>query len=217
MKTVIFFCVVTLLCVSVSFGQARKTANQLAADKADPMPSVEEMIKTISSDKEGDASTADAIIDSVVDSMTERMQAKPITEETVKSAIEGTLIKEEVVPEVNRESVESIDTRTKRYAPRLKLDFNEFPLRHISGQFRPTLQEGDGVGELEQTNASLTDSIVRRVQARLKLETVRFEFKDRTAHLIGTVPDQRRRELIEVMLRMEPGIDTVKNELVVGP
>ena len=206
MKIFVCFCFLIYLSAAVSFGQSLSGTEEV-------MPSVEDMIKSLSGDKASEASMADSIED-IVDTMTKQMQRRPVTEDMVKSAIEGTLVTEETAPTVNLESVEAIDAKTQRYSPRLKLDFGEFPLRRISGNFSGTVKD-DGVEELEQTNTSLTNEIVRRIQNRLKLETVRFEFKNRTARLTGSVSTQRQRELIEVMLRMEPGIDMVKNELVV--
>lgn len=208
MKKIVAFCIVLFLSIPAAFAQVGPPGEEV-------IPTVEDMVKSITSEQGGEEASAEAIMESVVESMNKRMQPKAITEQTVQSAISGTLVREEVAPEVNRESVEAIDSKTQRYSPRLKLDFERFPLRRISGKFADAVRTDDEVVELEQTNTSLTNDIVRRIQHRMKLETVRFEFKDRTARVIGTVETERKRELVEMMLRLEPGIDLVKNELTV--
>ncbi len=205
MRKILYFCIVTLFLIPAGFGQVGTPAEEA-------MPSVSDMLETLTGEG-GGTSTTDAIMQSAQQSMMQRMQPQEITEETVRSAVEGTLVTEETaVPEVNQEIAEAIDSRTQRYLPRIQLDFGEFPLRRISGRFTGTLPETDGVEELTQSNKSLSNGIVKRIQTRLKIDTVRFEFRDRTT---GSVATERQRDMIGVMVRMEPGIDQVKNEIVV--
>lgn len=169
-----------------------------------------------------DVPSTETILQSTEAEMLERMQTAEVTEETVRSAIEGDLVTENVVSEVNKNAVEAVaetaDTKILRYAPRIKLDFKTFPLRQISGRFTSragVLQEEWASDEWEQTNQSLTNSLVKRIQRRLEIDTVRFEFKERTAVLTGRVPTRRQRDLVGLMVRMEPGIDSVQNDIAV--
>ncbi len=171
-----------------------------------------------------ESSSTETVLQSAEAEMLERMQTAEVTEETVRSAIEGDLVTENVVSEVNKNAVEAVaetaDTKMLRYAPRIKLDFKTFPLRQIAGRFAPqvgVLPEESTSDEWEQTNQSLTSSLVKRIQRRLEIDTVRFEFKERTAVLTGRVPTQRQRDLVGLMVRMEPGIDFVQNDIAVEP
>ena len=145
---------------------------------------------------------------SLTDSIDQMMQslsdAGPVenTEESVQTAITGPLVVEEAIPETNREVVEAIDRKTNRYSPRLKLDFKDFPL------MRPTATVGTSIP---------VERLIKHLQFRLRLDTpIALEFQDRTACLHGTVATEQQRELAGLILRLEPGVDTVKNELVVG-
>ncbi|GHT25992.1 hypothetical protein FACS18942_02470 [Planctomycetales bacterium] len=142
-------------------------------------------------------------------------QTKAVTENTeanVKSAIEGPLIFEEKTPEVNLETVEAIDPKTKRYPPRIRLNFKEFPLIKIAASEED--KEPDTFAEI---NLHQTDLIVSRIRQRIKQDKIDVVFKGRTATLTGSVASQRQMELAETMLRFEPGIDTVENKLTVKP
>ena len=123
------------------------------------------------------------------------------TAESVQSAITGPLVVEEAVPETNREIVEAIDRRTNRYTPRLKFDSESFPMA------RPDTVDLRGTAE----------RITKHLQSRLRLDRpIGLEFQGRTANLRGTVSTERQKEIAALILRLEPGVDTVKNELVVG-
>ncbi len=174
-------------------------------------PTVESVLDSFLS--ESPDTSAEEIVESAQESLMAQMETEEVTAETVQSAIEGELITEDAAPVVNQEAAEAIDSRTQRYAPRIKLDFNEFPLRRLSGRFAGVIREDADVEELEQTNSSLSHGIVKRIQMRLHVDTVRFTFKNRTAVLTGSVSTERQRELIGSIVRMEPGIDQVKNEI----
>ena len=122
------------------------------------------------------------------------------TEESVQSAITGPLVVEDVI-DTSREFVEAIDRRTNRYSPKLRLDFASFPLKR---------QSAAGI-------SVPAERIAKHLQSRLRLEQpIAVEFQDRTVCLRGTVPTERQKELAAIVLRFEPGVDVVKNELVVS-
>ena len=126
------------------------------------------------------------------------------------SAIEGRLVVDHAEPEVNRTVIEVIDTRTGRNQPRLKINFAEFPLRSLTEVNRPNN------GRTTQTG-SPAEIVALRIQNRLRVSPFHLAIEDRTAVLSGTVATERDRKLIETMLRFEPGISTVKNEMTVVP
>ncbi|MDR2117196.1 MAG: BON domain-containing protein [Planctomycetaceae bacterium] len=178
-------------------------------------PSVDDMMKSLTGEQNGEVSLENSI-DNIVESMTKKMESTTNTATSVKSAVEGKLIVEEVIPETNRTVVEAVDTKTKRYSPRLKLDFVQFPLRPLSGKIIGMAKNDASAADLfEQTNTVITNDIARRVQNHLQIQGIHFEFKNRTVRLSGTVKTSRQRELAEMMLRMEPGIDNVTNDLVI--
>jgi hypothetical protein len=110
------------------------------------------------------------------------------------------------VPEINQTVVEVIDTRTGRYQPRLKVNFHEFPLRSFAAKIRR--------GTEEKTH---TDIVAQRIQSRLCVPNIELVVENRTATLVGSVATERQRNLAESMLRFEPGIDSVQNELILLP
>ena len=130
-----------------------------------------------------------------------------ITEEAV-STIEGPLVIEVATPEVNVSTVEAVDSLTQRYPPRLKINFSEFPLRSLESAKRA--QNG-------RNAKMLTEIVAQRIQTRLHLPQLELVVKDRTATISGTVETERQRDLVARMLRFEPGIDAVQNELTVVP
>ncbi|MCL2744856.1 MAG: BON domain-containing protein [Planctomycetaceae bacterium] len=145
------------------------------------------------------------------------------TAENVKSAIiEGPLVVEEIIPETNQEIVEAIDPKTKRYPPRIQLNFKEFPLIKIENTIKNTANNTvqkntvQKAGEPETfavTNLHRADLISNRIRLRTKQNGINIDFKDRTAILTGTVETQRQIELAEIMLRFEPGVDKIENKL----
>jgi hypothetical protein len=149
--------------------------------------------------------------ESLVLDVMERLSADPTTTTGPQtSAIEGQLVSDVVEPVINRTTVEVIDTRTGRYAPRLKINFAEFPLRSLNNVNRSHNRHGVQTG-------TPVEMVVQRIQSRLRVPEFRLAIEDRTAVASGTVSTERERKLIESMLRFEPGISTVRNEITVVP
>ena len=117
--------------------------------------------------------------------------------------IDAPLVVEAGVPEVNQAMASAYigGTQTGRYAPRLKIDFAEFPLR----SFTPA----------DRTNTG--QIVLQRIQSRLRAHQIDLVVKDRTAIVSGNVATERQRSLAEAMLRFEPGIDSVQNQITVTP
>ena len=168
-----------------------------AQTSGDPM---DDLIKRLTTGGSG-ASVGDILGD-----VTQQLIDTTGPTQQVTSAIEGSLVVvEEVTPEVNKPITEIIDSRTNRYPPRLKINFAEFPLRSLEKSKR-TSNGNTG-----------TNIIAQRIQSRLRLPQVNLVVQDRTAIVTGTVSTGDQRRLVESMLRFEPGIDTVKNEIIVTP
>ena len=168
---------------------------QSTTDEA--FPSFGEIFGSIASGTGGMEASLTDTIDRVVSTMTEQ-ETTENTLESVQTAIEGPLVVEGEIPEINREIAEAIDSRTNRYAPRLKLDFESFPLVRSTSGKGPTSAE----------------RIAKHLQIRLRLDQpISIDIRDRRAHLQGTVPTERHKELATIILRFEPGVDAVKNEL----
>ena len=129
------------------------------------------------------------------------------------SAIQGTLVVDHAEPAVNQTVIEIIDTRTGRNTPKLKINFAEFPLRSLTEASRPN---NGSNGRVTQTGTP-TELVVQRIQRRLSTPPFNLAIEDRTATISGTVATADERKLIELMLRFEPGISTVKNEMTVAP
>jgi len=125
-------------------------------------------------------------------------------------SIEGPLVVDFEVPEVNLTVVEIIDTRTGRYPPRLTINFAEFPLRSLT----ETSRLNNGRSVQTSTQAAI---VVQRIQSRLRVPEFQLAVEGRTAIISGTVATERERGLIESMLRFEPGINSVQNEITVVP
>jgi len=126
------------------------------------------------------------------------------------SAIEGPLFTEAPPPEVNLDAATVLDTKG-RYSARWKINFTEFPLRSLD----PTKHTGGGQNAPSETAKALAATL--RIKNRLRLPQVDIAIEDRTAIVSGTVPTDRQRRLVEMILRFEPGIDTVQNRLTVAP
>ena len=129
-----------------------------------------------------------------------RLETSIIQEGEVLVVEEEETSQDDVVP------AEAVNTKTKRYAPRLKIDFAEFPLRSLDSKNRRS-------GEAKTQR----DIIVQRIQKRLRMPSIELVMKDRTAIISGTVTTDRQRSLAASMLRFEPGIDVVQNEITVVP
>ena len=123
------------------------------------------------------------------------------------SAIEGPLVIETVVPDVNQTTAAILigDDRTGRYPPRLRIDFAEFPLRSLDADKKHT----------NGRTAIPMEAVAQRIQRRLRLPKVEIVVQDRTAVVSGIAETEHQRSLVESMLRFEPGIDNVKNEMIV--
>jgi hypothetical protein len=208
MKKIVYFIFLLCMFCPTVFAQESGLPNE------EIFPSVDEMMKSLTGEK-GEDISLESSIGNIVESMTQKMKSTTNTEASVKSAVEGKLVVEEVIPETNRTVVEAVDTKTKRYSPRLKLNFAEFPLRPLSGKIIGTNENEESADLFEQTNTVITHDIARRVQGHLRTQEIQFEFKNRTVRLSGTVKTSRQRELAEMMIRMEPGIDNVTNDLTV--
>jgi hypothetical protein len=126
--------------------------------------------------------------------------------EQQKSAIDDDelLVTEVENPEEDLVRAEAIDSKTKRYPPRLKIDFAEFPLFSLT-----TTKKRD------TKSLSRADIVAQRIQRRLRVPKINLVVEDRVATISGTVPTERQRNIAESMLRFEPGIDAVQNELTV--
>ncbi len=204
MKKIAVLLVLSLLMAQNSLGQQKTTAKSAAIKTADAetsFPSVDSILSSMTGEGGKDVSLADEIDKKMMSSMSESAAPAQNTAETVQSAIEGKLVVEEVIPEINKKVVEAIDSKTNRYPPRLEVDFTSFPLSRTE----------------VSTNSKATARMTRQLQSRLQLDNgVQIQFQGRTACLRGTVPTERQKELAEMMLRFEPGIDAVKNELTVS-
>ena len=118
---------------------------------------------------------------------------------------EGLLaIEDVVIPEANQIIVEAVDSRTKRYTPRLKINFAEFPLR-----------SWDAPNGRSATSTTQAEIVAQRIQSRLGTSQIALVVQNRIAVVSGTVTSERQRNLAETMLRFEPGIDVVHNKIIV--
>jgi len=142
----------------------------------------------------------------ITGNITEQIMGSTGPTEQQTSAIDaGSLAVEVAVPEVNQTVIEVIDTRG-RYSPRLKVNYREFPLRSLAAKNGRTIEKKTHV-----------EIVTQRIQSRLRVPNIELVVEDRTAILSGTVATKRQRDLAESMLRFEPGIDAVRNNLTVVP
>ena len=163
-------------------------------------PSMGAMFSSFTSTEGGKEVSLSEDIDTIVKSLSDQPKVKN-TEESVQTAITGPLVVEEATPDTNREIVESIDRKTNRYAPRIKLDFESFPLVRRSSAEMPLPAE----------------RVAQHLQRRLRLEQpIAVEFHERTVSLRGSVGTERQKELAAIILSFEPGVDDVRNELIVA-
>lgn len=132
------------------------------------------------------------------------------TSERVSTTLDGPLVVTEVIPEANKIAITFTDSRTGRYTPKLKINFAEFPLRSLADTNRSN-------GNRIVQNNTQAEIVARRIQDRFRVPDFDLIIADRTAVLSGTVETERQRSLIESMIRFEPGISTVRNELRVNP
>jgi len=144
----------------------------------------------------GSGSSITDLVQGVMDTST---PAAPI------AIIDAPLTFDVEVPAVNLSTAPAYigGEQTGRYPPRLKINFAEFPLR----SFVPT----------NRAKTERTEVVAQRVQSRLRASKINLVVNDRTAIISGTVATERQRDLAEAMLRFEPGIDTVQNEITIAP
>lgn len=183
------------------------------------LPSASDMFSSlVGGDKK--TSLTDTIKDIMSTSQTEILTEN--TEDTVKSVIEGSLVVEEQIPEINKEIVEAIDPKTKRYPPRLSLDFKEFPLRKIARTEwtdYPIGFDSNDHGRARRFEIDHYDArqVSARIRGRLGEQGLQIDFEGRKALLHGSVSSEHKRDLAELMVRLEPGIEEIENVLVVAP
>ena len=150
-------------------------------------------------------------VENVISDVTSQIMDAAAPTEQQSTIIQGPLtVDNAVVPEVNRTVVEVIDSRTGRYPPKLKINFAEFPLRSFAEAKRSNNGRSVQAG-------TPTEIVVQRIQGRLRVPEFVLAVENRTATVSGTVATERERKLIESMLRFEPGISVVKNEITVVP
>ncbi len=187
------------LLATTAFSQQKNVPSPLMGTEDIAFPTVESMFSSLTSEAAGKEVSLTDSVDKMMQSMSAIGPAENTTK-SVQSAVSGNLIVVETIPDTNQTVVESIDKKTNRYSPRLKIDFASFPLARPASVEAPIP----------------TERIAKHLQQRLRLDQpIEIEFLERTACLRGTVSTQRHKELAEMILRLEPGVDTVKNELVV--
>ena len=185
----------TLICIGIISSTGFTVQAQSSLD-------MESVIQSMAA---GNTTSVTRVVESIAGSLREVTQTGPQT-----SAIEGRLVVDTVVPEVNRTAADVLigDSRTGRYPPKLKINFAEFPLKTLTTSNDATNGQGG-------RNGASTTMVVQRIQSRLRMPEVNIEIEGRTAIVSGTVETELQRSRVETMLRFEPGIDVVKNEITV--
>jgi len=197
------------ICTLTFVGFISFTGFAVHAQPGGGLSDIDKLIQSISS---GGASSG-LSVGSVVQGVTEQVLGTSSQTEQQVPVLEGPLNVEEVVPEVNKTTIEVIDTQTGRYPPRLKINFAEFPLRSLTEANRPN----NGRGGRNAQSGTPTEIVAQRIQTRLRVPKFQLAIEDRTATISGTVATDRERKQIELMLRFEPGISVVKNDITVVP
>ena len=153
-------------------------------------------------------------VNNVVEGVTNLLLDNTQTEQQTP-IIQGPLSIVDVVPEANKTVASALigDSRVGRYAARLKINFAEFPLRSLADANR----SNNGSNGRNVQSGTRAEIIAQRIQNRLRVPEFQLAVEDRTAIISGTVATDRERQLIETMIRFEPGISVVKNELTVVP
>jgi len=177
------------------------------------MPGNMDMDSMIQSLTEGQSVSVDSIIGDLRRSFT----GAPGQTEPLVSAIQGPLIVETAVPEVNQTVAAVLigDTRTGRYVPRLRINFFDYPLRNWTPS-KDTGNAANSEGNVRNGDKS-TDALALRIQNKLRIPELSIVVEDRTAIISGTAETANQRNRVELMLRFEPGIDAVRNEIEVVP
>ena len=186
--------------------------NVLAQSWGNPNSAVESLIESMATG--GGAS--EISVERVVESVTRQVRDTATQIEQQTPILQGPLEVEQRAPDVNRTTASAFiggDVRVGRYAPRLNINFTEFPLRSLTEEKR----SNNGINGRNIQSDTPAEIVMQRIQNRLRVPEFQLAFDNRTAILSGTVTTERERELIELMLRFEPGISAVKNELTVMP
>jgi len=99
-------------------------------------------------------------------------------------------------------NVDSVSVESGRmYPPRLCVDFQKFPI---------------------PTYANMTDEVQQKRMDKLNNQlqkqfgkTVKVDYLENVHYLRGTVVSERQKEILEIFIKMEPGIQEVRSEIVV--
>ena len=98
--------------------------------------------------------------------------------------------------------IDSVSVESGRmYAPRLSVDFQKFPIPTYA--IMPS--------ELQQKRM---DKLNSQLQKRFG-ETVKADYQENVHYLRGTVKSERQKEVLELFVKMEPGIQEVRNEVII--
>ncbi len=89
----------------------------------------------------------------------------------------------------------------RMYPPRLEVDFRQFPTYAAA----PVAYREKQVARMN-----------RQIQSRFG-ETVSAVDRENVIHLRGTVESERQKQVLELYVKMEPGIREIRNELTVQP
>lgn len=153
--------------------------------------------------------SADALSDRMEEMINPTAPPPPTPEEQAPS-IEIPIIPSAIeVPEVNQGIAEVIDT-LGRYRPRLKINFAEFPLLSFASANRIE-------NALPSQGEIASDAMIQRIKDRFGLSHLHLSLIGRKAILSGTAETEHQRDMIAIMLRFEPGIDTVQNDMTLSP
>ena len=138
-----------------------------------------------------------------------RMGARLIAamSDTVASQVTTTVAVEDTLA-VSTEIIDAdtdVNTDTfqegRMYTPKLTVDFQKFPVPTYAAM----------PGDVRQTRITKLNN---QLQKRFG-ETVQIDYRENVHYLRGTVSSERKKEVLELFIKMEPGIQEVRNEVVV--
>lgn len=87
-----------------------------------------------------------------------------------------------------------------------------------NGPYEVRLQPGfQSAGAQANLSSSSLQELIRQIDRGDRFARTQATLSDRTVVLTGTVTDSHDRELLESFLRLEPGVEEVRNDLVVAP
>jgi len=89
----------------------------------------------------------------------------------------------------------------RMYTPKLKVDFQKFPIPTYATMSAEVRQKRMG---------KLNDQVQKRFG-----ETVQIVYSENVHYLRGTVSSERQKEVLELFIKMEPGIQEIQNEIAV--